>query len=392
MASTRELLAKIYRPTGPKVVRQGIAWDNTGGSFQLAQGIDLSLPIRGLRFVFRGRLVIAGGAMAAVKPEGLLNLISRIVITGTNKRQNGNVTLLDMDLATLWVLQHLFERSAAYFEINGVSRAVPTTPFPAVGANGYLDGNNGTYDFRIAVDVPFHPFAAPAAVRHGFVVRQEEYADSLQLRINFGTQPNAAVAGCLGTGAAGTTYTFSQFGAAGGAPVIDIYSLPMEMGMELKDGILPGMLVRTQQPITTVLQAQGTGVVLLDLQKQRTTRVMFKVGTSASAAPSFDTLSDTNVTALGISLGGNRNVRDRVDVFAHKLTQQQQYGREPIQGYNVLDFLQSGNPDSAYPGNQIGNGASFQLVADVTGVANAFGLIVQEQEIFSPDGWLANPQ
>ena len=148
---------------------------------------------------------------------------------------------------------------------------------------------------------------------------------------------------------------------------------------------MPGFLTRTTQPITTIIQAAGANVNLLTLQKQPTSRIFVKIGTS-TIPPAFATLSDFNATALGVSLGGNRVVRELDDVFAHKQSIVKQYHTRPIQGYNLFDFLQSGNPDSAYPGDQLGDGTTFQLVANVAGVGNALGLIIQEQELYRPEG------
>jgi hypothetical protein len=85
-------------------------------------------------------------------------------------------------------------------------------------------------------------------------------------------------------------------------------------------------------------------------------------------------------------LGGNRNVRNKVDILAHKQQQVDVYDREPIQGYLLQDFIDQGNPDSAYPGQDIGDGATFQLTGDVAGVANGFGLVLQEQILHIPTG------
>ena len=52
----------------------------------------------------------------------------------------------------------------------------------------------------------------------------------------------------------------------------------------------------------------------------------------------------------------------------------------------MFDFMESGNPDSAYPGQDIGDGATFQLTANVAGVANAQGIIVQEMSLHTPTG------
>lgn len=394
--ANRKALSEIYRPVGPKPILTGITW-SSGGSTAVAQAIDLSLPIRGIRLVFKGRLVVGTAAFTSVSPEGFLNLISSIQILGTNARQKGNVTLWNIDLATAWVLEHLFSANAAYFSINSgtgeTAVAAPGTPFATTGA--YFTGATGTYDFRIVVDFPFHPhqqnaFGRQPAAVPGFLVRNEEWKDSLQVLMQYGAQTGNA-AGALGLAAATTTVTFSAYGSGTGSPTIDLYSLPVVMGLDLKDQVVPGVLSRISQPITSILQSAGTNAVLSNMQKQPTPRVYLKTGTAGGGAtvfPSFATLSDTNVTALGILLGGNRNVRNKVDVFAHKHQQLDVYDRLPIQGYVMMDFIDQGNSDSAYPGQDIGDGATFQLVADITGVANAAGLVVQEQILHMPTGQL----
>jgi len=383
MALTRQQFAQLYRPVGPKLMVAG-ASAAPGTQLNFVQNIDLSLPVEALRIRYQGRHVIGTAAMASGKPEGYLNLISRIRVSGTNRRLGSNITIYDIDLATLWVAQHLFKPRAGHFDINGTLVPEPTTPFPAVGASGYMNTAVGTYDYRIIVDLPLYPFDAPVGARIGWLMRNEEWLDSVQVELTFPAVPNGAVEGPLGTGAATTTHTFSAFGSGSGAPTIDIETLPVIMGLDLKNSIIPGVLTRTSQPISTVLQTAGSPAVLLNLQKRATTRIFAKFGT-ATQPPAFTTLNDTNVTALGLTLGGDRNIRNLLNVFDHKMDVSRRYGTNPIQGYNVLDFIQSGNPDSAFPGD-IGEGTLFQLVASVTGLANAHGIIVQEQILASPEG------
>lgn len=403
---TRQHRADLFRPNGPKAVQTGITW-SSGGSFNLAQAIDLSLPIRGLRFKFSGRLVIGTAAMTSVNPEGFLNLISSVVIQGTNARQKGNVTLYNIDLATQWVQTHMFAlKGHGLFTIStsgaGADASVPSpdTPFPAAGtavpnhAAGFINGATGTYDFKITCDFPFHPFEANALGKQpesvpAFLVRNEEWKDSLSIQLTFGAQAGAGAVGALGTAAATTTVTFTAYNSGAGSPTIDVYSLPMGMGLDLKDQVLPGILARTSQPISaTLLQSAGTNVVLLNMQKQPTPRVILKTGTFISASPAFTALSDQIVSTLGILVGSNRNVRNKVDFFVHKHHIADFYDREPIQGYTLMDFMESGNPDSGYPGQDLGDGATLQLVADAPGTSNAQGLVVQEQVLQKPTGAL----
>src|SRR5262249_16010036 len=159
----------------------------------------------------------------------------RILITGTNSRQKGNVTLWDIDLATLFNIQHLFGFRSGSFNINGTEFAIPDTPYPALTPAL----TTGTYDWRIVVDLPVYPFDAPPATKAQFLVRNEEWKDAIQLQFTFGTQQGNAT-GALGVAGATTTVTFSSFGSGAGAPTLDVYSLPVVMGLDLKDQFLPG--------------------------------------------------------------------------------------------------------------------------------------------------------
>lgn len=413
MALNRQHLADIYRPASAKQVQLGLPILTTvasgGGQISITQAIDLSLPIRGIRFVLKGRLVVGTAAFTSVNPEGLLNLLSSIIIQGTNARQQGNLTLWNIDLATAWVIQRIMgPTGAAFFLVTPPAGGaltevpVPTTPFPsgAVGSNPYFQGSTGTYDFIISIDFPFHPHQSNTFGREPltvpqYLIRNEEWKDSLQILVTGATQAGNST-GALGVAAATTTITFTAFGTGAGTPTLDVYSLPVLMGLNLKDQILPGILSRTSTQITSVLQSAGNNVNILNMQKQPTPRVYFKFGTG-TVAPAFTSLIDTvangpqatGPSTLGVLLGGNRNVRNKVDIMAHKMQFPDIYLREPVQGYNLMDFIEQGNPDSAYPGQDIGDGATFQLVSDILGsTANGLGIAVQEQILHQPSGAL----
>jgi hypothetical protein len=393
MPGNRQKLSQIYRPVGPKYLftatPTGFAAASFGGSANFAQQIDLSLPLRGLRLVFKGRLVVGTAAFTTTYPESFLNLISEIKLYGTNSRQKGNVTLYDTDLATLWGIQNLMDPNyAASFDIStgggaATEVAVPTLPWPT-----WLTLNTGTYDWRIIVDLPFHPFNAPATARPQFLMRQEEWGSSPTLLLNFGTQAGNAT-GALGVAAATTTCTYSGYGSGSGTPTVDVYGLPMIMGLDLKDTFIPGFMTRISQPVNTILQAAGAlQTQILVLQKQPTSRIFLKLGTSLvpNGNPAFATLSDSILTTAGVTLGANRFVRNNVDIFAHKEDSVELYGHPPIQGYTMFDFIGSGNPDGAYPGDQVGDGTVFQINGSVPGTANGYGVIIQEQILYRAEG------
>lgn len=395
-ALNRRQLSQIYRPVGPKQVSVGLtpsggAQASLGGSVNLSQYLDLSLPLRGQRLVVKGRLVVGTAGFTTAFPEGFLGILSNLIWQGTNSRQKGNVVLWNIDSATAWIAQHHFDFREAQYDLNSgtgiTEQAIPDTPMP-VAYNPVTA--TGTYDFRIIFDLPLHPFGASAGVRPQFLMRNEEWKDSVQMLIQFGTQSGAGATGFMGISAGGTTVLWSSYGSGAGLPTLDVYSLPIIMGLDIKDSVVPGFLTRISQSLNTPLQTAGGNTVLLNMQKQPTTRIFAKFGTSTvpNGNPAFATLSDTNVTALGVLLGGNRNVRNLVDIFAHKQELVELYPHGPIQGYNLFEFLASGNPDSAYPGDQIGDGTTFQLVGNVLGVANGYGIVVQEQMLYHAEGEL----
>lgn len=386
---TKANLRDLYRPIGPKPILTNIAW-SSGGSTILSQAVDLSLPIRGIRLVFTGRLVIGTANFTSFNPEGILNLIANITIQGVNARQQGNITLWNADLATIYSVNAMLAyRGNGYVTINSGTgetiAAIPSMPYATIGS-----GNTGTYDFRVVQDIVFHPMEMNAFGKQpfaipGFLARNEEWKDSIQILMTYGTQAGAGATGALGVSAATTTVTFTAYGSGTGNPTVSLYSLPVISGLATKDSYVPGVLSRVTFPVTTPLQSAGSNVALLNLQKQPTPRIFAKFGVS-TVAPAFSSLSDTNVTTLGILLGGNRNIRNKVDIYAHKNQLVDVYDRDPVQGYQLLDFIDQGNFDSSFPGQDVGDGATFQVIGDVTGVANALGIFLQEQLLHAPAG------
>jgi len=399
MAFSRQDFADVYRPDDAKPVILGISVPlSTGGQYPVSQIIDLSLPIRAIRLHLYFRCVIGTAGFSSVTPEGFLNAISNVVFQGTNARQQGNVTLWNSDLATMWMIESLFAyRGAAYYSINsGTGETIVASPSTPIPAAYNPVGATGTYDVRIILDIPVHPHGANALGREPliipqYLVRNEEWKDSLQILFTFAAQAGAGAVGFLGLSAGTTTVTFTSYGSGSGTPTLDIYSLPVRSGNKLKDGFLPGVISRVNQPVTSaLLTSAGTNVVLFNMQKQPTPRVYIKQGvqnTAAATVPAYSALADTNITTLGVLLGANRNVRNNVSIWPNnKLRFSDDYMRDPIQGYLIFDFMNNGNPDSAFPAQNVGDGATYQLVATVAGVTNGAANIVQEQVLQQPTG------
>lgn len=386
-SSQRKFASDIYRPVGNKIVSTGNA-GLAGASpaavqLNLNGQVDLSTPLRGFRFVIKGRVAVATANYTSVNPESILNLVSKIRVVGTNSRQGGNVTLVDMDLATLFAIQFLNQEQAGFVQVNGVQQVRPGAPPVAAVA---LTTAGSPYDFIIVVDLPFAPFGIQDIFETGFLMRDTEYTNAVNFHIEFPAVPDNAQ-NPLGLSAATTVTTISSFGSGAGAMTVDIYELPVIMGSS-RNTVVPGILTRSLLPIGAVLSASNPNVLLTLLEKQATPRIYIKVGT-ATAPPTFLTLSDAIVTALGLQVGTDRNVRNLVDIYAVKADTVGEYDVPHIQGYAMLDFVNKrGNFDSAYPGDKLGPASTLRLIANITTAANAAAFVMQEQIIQHPQGSL----
>ena len=162
----------------------------------------------------------------------------------------------------------------------------------------------------------------------------------------------------------------------------------MKLG-NARNSVVPGVLTRAISAFNpTVLQtANANPTELLRLQLQTTPRIYVKTGTGASAS-AFVTLSDAPISALGVQIGTSTNVRDVLDWETVRQEMVEHYDVGPIQGYNCLDFIQSGNPDASYPGAGLAAGSVFRLAGTMPGTANAQGFAVQEQILLMPAGAL----
>ncbi len=385
MPMNRQQVSQIYRPIGPKLFASGIAFASGGQYVSPSGTIDLTWPLRALRFTIEGRITIGTAGFSTVYPHGLLELISRVYIYGVNSIIGSQVTLCDMPLSVLWDMAHSFGWRNFHMDVGGTEVAVPSMPYPT----GYNPlGTTGTYDFRIVFEVPFHPFLGLELARPGFLWRGAEYKNTVSVLLGFGTQAGGGATGCFGVSGATTTIAFSSYGSSSGSIAINIYGVPAIMGKDLAPAVTPGLISRVGQVITTPLQtAGGIGTTLLVLQNRSTPRIYMQTGVLGSGV-ALASLSDMNVTTAGLVVGANKFIRNNVDVFAHKLDAIQAYSRDPIQGSLVFDFMEAGNADAAYPADNLDASSSFQLQATVTGVASAYGVIVQEQQLLRPAGAL----
>lgn len=394
---SRKQLSELFRPTGPKYITTVnfpvTVGASSGGTFSVIQAVDLTLPLRGFRFIIKGRVAVATANYTTVNPESILNLLTGMLISGINRRQGGNATIYQGDLATLYALGQIVQSKAGYIQVNGVQAYRPGVP---VGISSTPNNVNpllplttagSPYDFVIVVDYPFAPFGLSGnlgALELGYIMRQEEWKDSVTFKFTTPTVLDNA-ANPLGTSAATTVTAITAFGSGAGTPSIDIYSLPVILG-STRGLVVPGILSRNVQPVNTSLFSATTpNVELLRFQKQMTPRIFVRAGVG-TVNPIFTSFSDAILASIGIQVGTDRNVRDTLDIFAHRSEAVEHYDVMAVQGHHIFDFMQTGNPDAGYPGDQTGDGAVLRMVANTANTANGQVNILQEQIIQKPEG------
>lgn len=394
---SRKQLSELFRPTGPKYITTvnfpTTVGASSGGTFSVIQAVDLTLPLRGFRFVIKGRIAVTTANYTTVNPESILNLLTGMLISGINRRQGGNATIYQGDLATIFALAQVVQAKAGYIQVNGVQAYRPGVP---VGISSTPNNVNpllplttagSPYDFVIVIDYPFAPFGLSGslgALELGYIMRQEEWKDSVTFKFTTPTVLDNA-ANPLGTSAATTVTAITAFGSGAGTPTIDIYSLPVILG-STRGLVVPGILSRNVQPVNPALFSTTTpNTELLRFQKQMTPRIFVRAGVG-TVNPIFTAFSDVILGAIGIQVGTDRNVRDTLDIFAHRSEAVEHYDIMAVQGHHLFDFMQTGNPDAGYPGDQTGDGAVLRMVANTTNTANGQVNLLQEQIIQKPEG------
>ena len=118
------------------------------------------------------------------------------------------------------------------------------------------------------------------------------------------------------------------------------------------------------------------------LQKQITSNVVFKTGlshTTAAAPPVFATLVDTMLDQTQLIVD-NKPIRNNSDNMIAKTYGGRNFDTVWPAGYNGFSFVDSQNPLTAYRGDGLQGGSTFEIDTNVL-TANAANLILMVQEM-----------
>lgn len=369
---SKSLAAYLGRNQGPELFTIVPHTGGTAQSVVVNRNLSINRPLESIQMVWRGRLTVTVAYTAAAS-ESPQTIINKLTINGTFK--GTALTPIRLSGATMAAWSRLFGARGNTVVINGVRQN------DAFGAQTIANlGAVGVYDIEVYYYVPTWPlisFSSRAWESVPYFWQPEDWADSLQVQVDFGDTTSF---GTLGTAA------LSAFGSAAGAPSLSIFTQYVILGdFRPNTSFQTAAVIRNENIVTAGMSTIAAGQLLSPMQKQKTTNILFKSGVvlagTNSAVQVFSSLSDTQIDKTLLTVD-NKNIRFNQDNRANKETIGMKFGTVLPVGYNLFTFLDSQTPRTAFRADDPGvvaSGSSFQLTTDVlTATANQQVNLVQE--------------
>jgi hypothetical protein len=380
--TVRQVASLLGRNQGPEFFFQQ-PWTALN-NVVIPKAINLNRPLERIHMVWQGRIAITVANMTPVYAESVQNLIQTFKLTGTHAAFKA-ITPINLTGADAFAWPKLFRPRGGSIYVNGARSENLDIPAGFPTGTGFLGTTAGSpYDTEIHYDIPLVP-VLPAAAKVSvvpFLYQQKDWGDTLQIFLTF------ADSTALGT-AAGSTTTFSAFQSGTGSPQLFLLTNYEILGA-LAESISSAVVIRNTQniPQANITSAASTLQRLQLLQKQKTTNVLLKSGALAAGTSAgvsvYSTLSDLIFQQTQIVVD-NKPVRNNFLNAAYKEYAGYAFDARLPQGYLPFSFIDSMNPLTAYPADQLAGGSTFELDSQVlTGGATNFAEVIQEQYLGVP--------
>ena len=351
---------------------------------QIPKNVNLNRPLERISIRWEGRIVIGTANMTSVFPEALQSLIQQVQLQGQHKVY-GALVPLQLTGADLFAWPSLFRTTGCAILINGVRvnplgvpNGLPLATF----------GNVGTYDIKIFWDIPLVPVLPAAAKLNAvpFLYMQSDWGDTLNLQLIMGD------ASSLGVPAGGTTITFSAFGSGSGNPQFFVYTNYEILG-ELADKIKTAVTIRAiqQVPQGNITAVSSNLVKLAQLQKYKTLNAVLKSGLLASGTSAgvqvYSALSDTIFEQTQIRVD-NKAIRNNLSNAMYKEYLRFAFEAEhQPEGYLPMTFVDSLNPRTAFDGDKVSAGSTYEVDSQILTANGAnYAEVIQEYFQGVPSG------
>lgn len=351
---------------------------------QIPKNVNLNRPLERITILWEGRITIAGADMAVVFPEALQSLIQQVQLQGQH-RVYGALVPLQLTGSDIFAWPSLFKPRGCMIIINGVRvspmgvpNGLPLVTFGAIG----------TYDIQIFWDIPLVPVLPVAAKLNAvpFLYMQSDWADTLNLQLTMGDATS------LGTLGVGGSVAFSAINSGAGNAQFLVYTNYEILGA-LADKLTTAVTIRAiqQVPQGNITAASANLVKLAQLQKYKTLNAVLKSGTLAAGTSAgvqvYATLSDVIFEQTQIRVD-NKAIRNNLKNAVYK--EYLAYAFDAVdqpQGYLPMTFVDSLNPRTAFDGDKVSGGSTYEVDSQIIS-ANAanFAEVIQEYFQGIPSG------
>jgi hypothetical protein len=343
---------------------------------QIPKNVNLNRPLERIIINWHGRITIAGANMASVFPEALQSLIQQVQLQGQHKTF-GALVPIQLTGADIFAWPSCFKTRGNRIIINGVEvnpcgvpNGLPATTF----------GNTGSYDIDVFWELPLVPVLPVAAKLNAvpFLYMQSDWADTLNLQLTMGDATS------LGTQGGGGSATFSAFGSDSGSPQFYVYTNYEILGA-LANQLTTAVTVRAiqQVPQGNITATSANLVKLAQLQKYKTLNAVLKSGIQATGTSPgvqvYASLSDTIFEQTQIRVD-NKPIRNNLRNLVYK--DYLAYAFDAIsqpQGYLPMTFVDSLNPRTAFDGDKVSGGSTYEVDSQIISAnANNYAEVIQE--------------
>lgn len=380
--TVRQVASLLGRNQGPEFFFQQ-PWTALN-NVVIPKAINLNRPLERVHMVWQGRIAITVANMSPVYVESVQNMIQTFKLTGTHAAFKA-LTPINLTGADAFAWPKLFRPRGSSIYVNGARSENLDIPAGFPAATGFLGTTAGSpYDTEVHYDIPLVP-VLPSATKVSvvpFLYQQKDWGDTLQIFLTFAD--NTAL-GTVGT----SVTTFTAFGSASGTPQLFLMTNYEILGA-LAESISSAVVIRNTQniPQANITSASATLSRLQLLQKQKTTNVLVKSGALAAGTSAgvtvYSTLSDLIFQQTQIIVD-NKPIRNNFLNAAYKEYAGYSFDARLPQGYLPFSFIDSMNPLTAYPADQLAGGSTFEIDSQVlTGGATNFAEIIQEQYLGVP--------
>lgn len=380
--TVRQVASLLGRNQGPEFFFQQ-PWTALN-NVVIPKAINLNRPLERVQMDWQGRIAVGTANISPVYVESIQNLIQTFKLTGTHAAFK-SITPINLTGADAFAWPKLFKPRGNTTYVNTARCDNLDIPAGFPTGTGFLGTTAGSpYDTEILYNIPLTP-VLPVAAKVSlvpFLYQQKDWGDTLQIFLTFA---DATALGTLGT----AVVTFTAFGSGSGSPQLYLFTNYEILGA-LAESISSAVVIRNTQnvPQSQITSAASTLQRLQLLQKQKTTNIMLKSGALAAGTSAgvsvYSTLSDAIFQQTQIIVD-NKPVRNNFLNSAYKEYAGYSFDARLPQGYLPFSFIDSMNPLTAYPADQLAGGSVFELDSQVaTGGATNFAEVIQEMYLGVP--------